>query len=155
MKTVLFVCTGNTCRSPMAEALFKYLARRSGLEDIKAVSAGLAAIEGDRATPHAIEVMQRRGIDLSDHRAKNVDASLVEEADLILTMTYRHKSILSNMYPQATSKIHVLKEYVEDGAIKGEMAEILDPFGKPVEVYESCAIELEEVLKKLVEKLKA
>lgn len=139
----------------MAEALFKELAKKNGLEDVKAVSAGLAAVEGDRATPQAIEVMKQRGIDLSDHRAKNVDASLVEEADLILTMTYRHKSILSSMYPQVASKIHVLKEYVEDGAIKGEMAQILDPFGQSVEVYESCARELEEVLKKLIEKLKA
>ncbi|MFO7154199.1 MAG: low molecular weight protein arginine phosphatase [Caldicoprobacter oshimai] len=155
MKTVLFVCTGNTCRSPMAEALFKDLAKKNGLDDIKVMSAGLAAIEGDSATPQAIEVMERRGVDLSDHRARNVDASLVEEADLILTMTDRHKSILSSMYPEAASKIHVLKEYVEGGSVKGELAQILDPFGQPVEVYESCARELEEALTKLIEKLKA
>ena len=155
MTTVLFVCTGNTCRSPMAEALFKDLAKKKGISSVKAVSAGLAAIAGDKATPQAIEVMKRRGIDLSGHRARNVDASLIGEADLILTMTHRHKSVLSSMYPQAASKIHVLREYAEGGAIRGESAQILDPFGQPVEVYESCARQLEEAIEKLMERLEA
>ena len=155
LATVLFVCTGNTCRSPMAEALFNHLANKKGLGSVRAVSAGLAAIQGDKATPQAIEVMKRRGIDLSGHRARNVDASLVEEADLILTMTDRHKSILGSMYPRAASKIHVLKEYAEGGAVKGELAQILDPFGQPVEEYESCARQLEDALAKLIERLQA
>jgi len=155
LTTVLFVCTGNTCRSPMAEALFNDLANKKGLDSVRAVSAGLAAIEGNKATPQAIEVMKRRGIDLSGHRARNVDASLVKEADLILTMTHRHKAILSSMYPEAASKIHVLKEYAQGGSVKGELVDILDPFGQPIEVYESCAHELEESLTKLIERLKA
>lgn len=153
--TVLFVCTGNTCRSPMAEALFKDLAKKKGISSVKAISAGLAAVEGDKATPQAIEVMKRRGIDLSGHRARNVDASLIEEADLILTMTRRHKSILSSMYPEAVSKTHVLRAYAEGGMSGEESTEISDPFGQPVEVYESCARQLEEIIAKLMERLKA
>lgn len=153
--TILFVCTGNTCRSPMAEALFNHLAGKMGLDGVRAVSAGLAAIQGDRATFQAIEVMKRRGIDLSGHRARSVDASLIEEADLILTMTDRHRSILSGMYPGAASKIHVLKEYAQGAPLDGDLAQIPDPFGQSVDVYERCAAELEEIIAKLLERLKA
>ena len=152
MKTILFVCTGNTCRSSMAQALLQKLLREKGIEDIEVQSAGLAAIEGDKASWQAVQVMKNRGIDLTQHRAKRINPSLINQTDLILTMTSRHKAYLIGMYPEAAHKIHVLKEYAEGGQLSPESAQIPDPFGQPVEVYEECALQLEESLNKLVEK---
>jgi len=153
VKTILFVCTGNTCRSSMAQALFKKLLKEKGIEDIEVQSAGLAAVEGDEAAWQAVRVMQRRGVDLSQHRARRIGPDLINKADLILTMTGRHKMHLISMYPEAAHKVHVLKEYAYDGRISPESAQILDPFGQPPEIYEECALDLEEALEKLVEKL--
>ncbi|KYH33626.1 MAG: protein arginine phosphatase [Moorella sp. (in: firmicutes)] len=170
MPGILFVCTGNTCRSSMAAAIASHIKEERGL-DIEIASAGLAAREGDPATPQAIQAVAAMGIDLQDHRARQVTGALVDDAGLILTMTRSHKEYLLQLYPDARGKTFTLKEYVRDGKEKpspGEPREetgaraaagrppvdddIPDPFGRPLEVYQATARELAELVGQALEK---
>ncbi|QEK13236.1 low molecular weight protein arginine phosphatase [Crassaminicella thermophila] len=149
MKTILFVCTGNTCRSSMAEGMFKKMLKEAGekTKGIKVISAGTATMKGLKASKNAIEVMKEKGIDLNTHEATPITRELIEEADLILTMTRNHKNQILQIAPNAKEKVYTLKEYA------GELGDILDPFGQSVCVYRECAKEIEEGLKVLVKKI--
>ncbi|CCQ94989.1 Low molecular weight protein-tyrosine-phosphatase ywlE [[Clostridium] ultunense Esp] len=151
---VLFVCTGNTCRSPMAEALLRHLVG----DEMEVKSAGILAFEGSPASPHAIQVMEERGIELN-HTARQIDEPLMSWADLILTMTIGHKRSLQNHFPQYTDKVFTLKEYAhslsQDGSISPDSPlDIDDPFGGDVEQYRKAAQDIEEALKKWLENRK-
>ena len=144
---ILFVCTGNTCRSPMAEALMKELAKERGLKiDVK--SAGLYALDGQEASKEAIEVMKEEKIDISNHRANLLYRNLVEEAHLILTMSKSHKEQLLSKYGFLKGKIFTLKEYAYS-----KEEDIEDPFGRGIEAYREAKEEIKEAIKKVVDKL--
>ncbi len=117
---VLFVCTGNTCRSCMAENIFNRKTENRGLrEKIKASSAGLFALEGSEASKEAIQVVKSYGGDLSAHRSRQLDVDMIQNADYVLTMTMAHKKKTIQMQPEAYEKVHSLKEYV-DGELREE-----------------------------------
>jgi protein-tyrosine phosphatase len=145
MVHVLLVCTGNTCRSPMAAALLtKLLAESSGVKPaklsdrgFKVTSAGTGAIIGAPAAPQAVEVMQRYGMDLRDHRAQALTADLIQRADCILTMTASHRNVVLGMLPSASQRCRLL---AADHGID-------DPIGQAVEVYAACAAEMEAALR--------
>lgn len=147
MKKILFVCTGNTCRSPMAEGILKDMARKKGI-DIDVKSAGVFAFEGDKASQEAIEVLKEEDIDISDHRTKLVTEEMVEGADLVLTMSFSHKDTLLFKYPFSKEKIYSLKEYVFY-----RQADIQDPYGGGMKAYKETKEELKDVLEKLLEKI--
>lgn len=113
MKTILFVCTGNTCRSSMAEALFRRMLEDAGeaLKGIRVISAGTAALKGQRASNNATQVMREWHIDLGHHQARPLTKELIKEADLIFTMTRNHKQQVLNLDPTAEQKTYTLKEY--------------------------------------------
>lgn len=151
-RNILFVCTGNTCRSPMAAALFLKLleAREKGLSrEFQVLSAGIGARDGMKASREAVEAMRRENIDLESHVSQMVYPDLVRDADLILTMTESHKQFLMDKFPEAEAKIFTIMEYA------GMEGEIYDPFGLGQEEYFRTADQLKEVLNELINRLLA
>jgi protein-tyrosine-phosphatase len=143
MRTIFFACTGNICRSPMAEAFLKRILAREGLAADYAVrSAGVWAADGRPASPYAIQVMARRGIDISDHRAHSLTRTDVEEADLILVMASEHAEVIETLLPQYKPKIHLLSE------MTGRHYDIPDPGGGPLYEYLQCADDLEDLIER-------
>lgn len=141
MLNITFVCTGNTCRSAMAEGLFKKLLAERGITDISCRSCGLAAFTGDSATPQAVEVCEERGIDLSHHRATAFNQYIFDETDIMVCMTQSHKNTLLPLKPS-------FRIIVPDGGIP-------DPYGGSVEIYRECADTLESFLEKLLDSIVA
>ena len=140
---ILFVCTGNTCRSAMAAAIMDKIAREKNL-DVRIESAGIFAGDGAPASENAAEALKDYGIDLSYHRSKPVTRELIGQCDLILTMTDGHKNALKKA---ADGKIFTLAEYA------GEDKDISDPFGGDLETYKKCAGEIYGLLEKAAERL--
>ncbi|MBB6638057.1 low molecular weight protein arginine phosphatase [Cohnella thailandensis] len=190
MTRVLIVCTGNTCRSPMAEAMLRSLTEERGL-DVEVRSAGVSTVDGLPVSPNAAETLRKRGV-----KKPSGSTSLTGEgtkwADLILTMTAGHKRAVLEKYPEAEVKTFTLKEFaLKDDPVMDDLAEaerlfaeyqtrralgkelpqedrerlaelqrrlpsfdIADPYGGPLEVYERCAEEIMDALKRSVDKLR-
>jgi len=143
---ILFVCTGNTCRSPMAEGLLKDMAEKRGLK-LEVTSAGVFAFDGQEVSKEAVEVMKEENIDIAKHRARIIHRDMVESANLILTMSKSHKRELLRKYDFIKDKIYTLKEYAY-----GREEDILDPFGRGVKAYKKAKEEIKEALKEIIEK---
>lgn len=163
MKNILFVCTGNTCRSAMAKGILEaYLKKEPELSEQYSVeSAGTAVPCPEAASPNAVTVLKEQwGIDLESHRSRELSSQLVERADLILTMTRSHKDAVLLKYPQMASKVFTLKEYVLDQKPFHSMEafnyslDISDPYGMSLEIYKKCALEVKTAIDKLVSLLK-
>ncbi len=138
---VLLVCTGNTCRSPMAEVLCrKMLADRLGCSPAElgdggflVQSAGISAMMGSRPSPEAVDVLGRMGLNLADHESQPLTASLVRQADIVWTMTRSHRQAIVAQWPESAARVHVLCR---------DESDIADPIGGPVEFYERCAAQI-------------
>ncbi len=141
MPSILFVCTANQCRSPMAMVLMrKRLQDRDLKEEWKVGSAGTWGIGGAAATLTAQEAMEERGLSLVDHRSQSVSREVLEEYDLILTMESNHKEGIQIEFPDLAHKVYLLSEMVSG------WWDIEDPVGDPIDSYRSTATAVDEIL---------
>ncbi|MBR2714816.1 MAG: hypothetical protein IKB73_01260 [Ruminococcus sp.] len=149
MKNVLFICTGNTCRSPMAQALFNKICEEKGL-DMHASSAGVATVDGLTAAKHAIDTMAMQGIDLSTHKSRFLPNVKLSNYDLFVTMNYDQSTLVESLgVPRdrivVLSKTPADKYDIEVG--------IADPFGSDMAAYRKCAEDLRVAINELIETL--
>jgi protein arginine phosphatase len=144
MINILFVCTGNTCRSPMAEAILT----NKKLPTVKVRSAGVYATDGQDASGNAKVVLTENQIQ-HQHRSSLLTQQDLEWATYVLPMTSSHKDAILQYFPTAEGKVFTIKEFVGEGE-----QDIIDPFGGNVEIYRKTFQDLEETVDKLVERLK-
>jgi protein-tyrosine phosphatase len=146
---LVFVCTGNTCRSPLAEALARRELERRGWRHVEVVSAGLAADDGYPASRNAVAVAERSGLELGRHRSRALTPELVEWADLVLAMSPSHVHALER--GGAGDKVALLGDFAAGEG--GEGSAVRDPFGGDEEAYEATLRELEPLVSAVFDRL--
>ncbi len=147
-KTFLFVCTGNSCRSVMAEYLFKQMA--GDRQDVEAMSAGTSVFFQSSASAETISVLRQEGIDATKHQSRPVSNMLLKKADLIFVMTRTHRMQILERVPSVEQRIYLLKEFANIPKGFETDLDILDPIGRPHEAYEECMLTIQEAIEKIV-----
>lgn len=132
MKDVVFICTGNVCRSPMAEGFYRAMTESD--EAIRVGSAGISAFDGQAASRHSVEVMKQEGIDISAHTSRMLTPQIVQEASHIFGMTRSHRDAVQMMFPQAREKVFVLREFLVGPDADFDL-DVSDPIGGSLEEY--------------------
>lgn len=142
MKNVLFVCTGNTCRSPLAEVLFRDLAKEHA--GYQVLSAGVGAFSGQAASRHSVTLAKERGLDLSRHKSRAVTVDLIENATHIFGMGRSHIAAILADFPEAEDKVYLVSEFAADDRLRGR--DLADPFGGDLSDYRETLVHLEKML---------
>ena len=135
-KNILFVCTGNSCRSVMAEGLFKKLVEEEA-DQFQVGSAGVGAVDGYPASSETLKVMQEHGIDMSAHRSRRLTAAMVRLADRIFVMEQMHREAVLRQWPEAGEKVRLLTEYARDSKQRSMEIDIPDPIRMPDNFYKN------------------
>lgn len=148
---IMFICTGNICRSAMAEGIMKKIVKDKNI-DAKVYSCGIYAETGDYATYNAIEAAKKYNVNISSHRATNIRESNIEEMDLILCATQSHKQSVIYLYPNLREKIYTMKEYAKLDN-NGQDMDIKDPWGYDMNVYTNCVMEIEKCIQEITKQL--
>ena len=149
---ILTICTGNVCRSPMAEKLLQHAlaAEDAPLNQIEIVSAGVAAEYGDPASPNSVTALKKVKIDLDRHKSQPLTQDLIDRAFLILGMTQSHIDILNHYHTGLPERVHLFREFMG----RGELTEIPDPYGQSYTAYSACFDSRAEAIPSLVMYLK-
>ena len=162
---VLFVCTGNSCRSPMAEGILKKMLRENEVDNFEVSSAGISTLSGVPATLFAMEVSKTRNVDLTQHRSRQLNKQILKKADLILGMSDEHLEYIRRMGKGARDKTYLLKAFSpskhqigenDSASNKDESTGVLyikDPIGGSIDDYNRCFVELEEEIGRVFQEL--
>lgn len=150
---VTFVCTGNTCRSPMAERLFLHAIQAEGkpINELKAISAGVSAFEGSLPSANAVKALRDCGLDISNHLSQSLTQSIVDQSFVIFCMTDIHKRIVLEEFSLDVDKVYMLREFLHGVKDKN----IADPFGQNLEVYKGCRDNIVEAIPSVIHFLKS
>ncbi|MBN1826324.1 MAG: low molecular weight protein arginine phosphatase [Candidatus Eisenbacteria bacterium] len=146
-RLVLFVCSGNTCRSPMAEGLFRSLLPESWKDRVEAVSAGTGALPGEPPSPEARRAAEEGGVDIDGTRSRRLTADLVRRADLIVVMARHHRRTVLDLDPEADVKTVLLHDLDAEGG-KRSLRDVSDPFGSTLDVYRGTFEEIRRALRR-------
>ena len=145
-KIILFVCTGNSCRSVMAQGLMQKKMRDLGRTDIEVFSAGVMMLDGIGASQETQELLRREGVDVSAHRSHRITQEMALKADLILVMETIHEQKVLQMFPQVKNRLFLLKEFAKTD---GSDLNIADPVGRTEEFYEQTFNIIKEAIDKI------
>ena len=145
-RLILFVCTGNTCRSPMAAAIFNKL---NNQPDWRAVSGGLSALNGEKASEYAVKALETNfNLDISSHRSRSVSGDYLRRSELVLTMTHMQKDFLLRQWPDLADRIMTIGEMAGEPTVQ-----VQDPFGQSLVFYRAIAATLAGLIEKIISKL--
>ena len=147
--SILLVCTGNTCRSPLAEVILKAELRKAGVAKVTVSSAGTGAFDGGRPSLGAAAAAGQMKLSLGRFRSKPLNQRRVSRADLILTMGRSQKEEIIRLWPDACGRTYVLSEFTKSGS-----GDVQDPMGKPTQAYFKCAGVLKEELRKALPRIR-
>jgi protein-tyrosine-phosphatase len=149
-KHILFVCTGNSCRSVMAEYFLREALK--GRKDVEVSSAGTSAFLNGAPTLETIAILKKEGIDASGHRARCLTRMMVKKADLILAMTSMHRYQIDHFEPSVTKRTYLLREFAKASLGAYDLG-VPDPMGHSAQTYEECAAVIKESIQRIVELL--
>ena len=163
---VLFVCTGNSCRSPMAEGILKKMLRENKLDNFEVSSAGISTLDGAFPSLFAMEVSKARNVDLTQHRSRQLNKQILKKSDLILAMSDEHLEYIKKMDKKALEKTYLLKTFPQNhSAQTGErllasnederegVSYIKDPIGGTMDDYNQCFLEMEKEIRRVFHEL--
>ena len=136
---VLFICSGNICRSPMADGYLRHRIQNDGLADLEVDSAGTLGIRKARASDEAIEAMAEMGIDITEHRSKGIKSKILDSVDVTVAMSHDHLDFLASRHPEGEDERFLLRAFEQRARPDANPLDLADPIGCPVEFYREQA----------------